>query len=96
MNAHLAACMRALLLAVRYSEPKASLSALALFHRLLLMHRLARSVDADQYACLLTLVANACRYALEGYKRKALASITHSDAVALARFTDIQSPAKER
>lgn len=95
MNTHLAACMRVLLLAVRYSEPKASLSALVRFHQLLLIHRLACSVDADEYNRLLTLVGNACRYALDDYKRKAIASIRQADAAALARFIDLHSPAME-
>lgn len=96
MNTHLASCLRSLLFAVRYSEPNVSLSALVLFHQLVLMHRIARSVDADQYIRLMTLAANACRYALAGYKQKAVDAISQTDSVALARFVDLHSPAMER
>ncbi|AYF85645.1 hypothetical protein D6Z43_27685 [Pseudomonas sp. DY-1] len=96
MNAHLTACLRSLLLSIRYSEPSASLSALVLFHQLVLMHRIARCVNADQYIRLMTLAANACRYALAGYKQKAVAAITQADSAALARFIDLHSRAKER
>lgn len=95
MNAHLVSCLRSLLLAVRYSEPKTSMSAFALFHQLLLMHRLARSVDADQYIRLMTLAANACRYALEGYKRDAISSLSEADIAALSCFTDAHPSKKE-
>lgn len=95
MNAPLVACLRSLLLAVRYSEPNASLSAFTLFHRLVLTHRLTRCVDADQYICLMTLAANACRYALEGYKCDAIASLSEADIAALSRLTGVHSPAKE-
>lgn len=70
MNYAFTHCARQLLSVIRYADFKTSLSALFALHRLLLVMRVHGAINSDQYARLLTLAANACRYCVQSNTQK--------------------------
>lgn len=96
MTTHLLSCLKALLLVVRYGEPRDSLSALVLSRQLLLVHQLARQIDEDQCARLARLAANASSCALDDYKRATVAALSRLDPALLSRLANSSSSQKDR
>lgn len=78
MNYAFAHCARQLLSVIRYADFKTSLSALFALHRFLLMLRVYGAINSDQYARLLALAANACRYCVQSNTERTIQAKTDS------------------